>query len=246
MDRELSRKIASPVTLHGSRRVTTDGRPVLEATPEDGPWIGMRRACEILGVNQSTLRAWTDGGRVPVFLTPGGHRRYREADLRALLESGGHGAPVEPLSSALMASHARYEEVARQALSSPWFERFDVPARRQFRLLGTSMLNLLTVYLAASNAAEREQALTRSRDLAAEYGEMATRLGLTLAEATEAFLLFRNPVLEVVHQWLGEQVPPSRQARETLGRVNQFMDQVLIAMTAAHERGAHPSPPDRP
>jgi excisionase family DNA binding protein len=203
----------------------------------------MRRACEILGVNQSTLRAWTDGGRVPVFLTPGGHRRYREADLRALLEAGGHAPAVEPLASALLASHARYEQVARQALSSPWFERFDAPARRQFRLLGTSMLNLLTTHVSATSPAERESALARGRELAAEYGEMATRLGLTLAEATEAFLLFRNPVLETVHQWLGQQAPPSRQAGETLSRVNQFMDQVLIAMTAAHERGAHPTPP---
>jgi excisionase family DNA binding protein len=99
--------------------VTTDGTPVLPASPEDGPWIGMRRACEILGVNQSTLRTWTDSGRVPVFLTPGGHRRYREADLRALLESGAAGTAVEPLSTALLASHDRYEQVARGALSSP-------------------------------------------------------------------------------------------------------------------------------
>ena len=61
---------------------------------------------------------------------------------------------------------------------------------------------------------------------------MATRLGLTLAEATEAFLLFRNPVLETVHQWLGAQSPPPRQSAEMLGRVNGFMDQVLVAMTA--------------
>jgi len=204
----------------------------------------MRRACEILGVNQSTLRAWTDSGRVPVFLTPGGHRRYREADLRALLEAGHPGPSVEPLSSALLASHARYEQVARQALSSPWFERFDVDARRQFRLLGTSMLNLLTTHLVATDPAEREHALNRGRELAAEYGEMATRLGLTLAEATEAFLLFRNPVLETVHQWLDSQSQPSRHSGEMLGRVNQFMDQTLIVMTVAHERGAHASPPD--
>jgi excisionase family DNA binding protein len=220
--------------------VSTDGAPVLAASPEDGPWIGMRRACEILGVNQSTLRAWTDGGRVPVFLTPGGHRRYREADLRALLETGVAGASVEPLSAALLASHERYELVARQALSSPWFQRFDGDARRQFRLLGTSMLNLLTTYLVATSPTEREHALSRGRELAAEYGEMATRLGLTLAEATEAFLLFRNPVLETVHQWMGTQSPPSRQAGEMLGRVNHFMDQVLIVMTGAHEQGAHP------
>lgn len=200
--------------------------------------MGMRRACEILGVNQSTLRAWTDGGRVPVFLTPGGHRRYREADLRALLETGSSGASVAPLSDALLASHARYEQVARQALSSPWFERFDTTARRQFRLLGTSMLNLLTTYLVATTPAERASSLSRGRELAAEYGEMATRLGLSLADATEAFLLFRNPVLETVHQWLGSQAPPTRLANEMPGRANQFMDQVLIAMTAAHERGA--------
>jgi hypothetical protein len=72
---------------------------------------------------------------------------------------------------------------------------------------------------------------------------MSTRLGLTLAEATEAFLLFRNPVLETVHQWLGAQSQPSRQQSEMLGRVNHFMDQVLIVMTGAHERGAHPADP---
>ena len=226
--------------------MTTDGTPVLATSPEDGPWIGMRRACEILGVNQSTLRAWTDSGRVPVFLTPGGHRRYRETDLRALLESGATGASVEPLSAALLASHERYETVARQALSSPWFQRFDGDARRQFRLLGTSMLNLLTTYLVAASQSERDHALARGRELAAEYGAMATRLGLSLAEATEAFLLFRNPVLETVHQWLGAQSPASRQASEMLGRVNQFMDQVLVVMTAAHEQRGDPSDPSRP
>jgi excisionase family DNA binding protein len=223
--------------------VTSDGHPVLAASPEDGPWIGMRRACEILGVNQSTLRTWTDSGRVPVFLTPGGHRRYREADLRALLDSGASGASVAPLSAALLASHERYELVARQALSSPWFQRFDGDARRQFRLLGTSMLNLLTTYLVSTSGPERDHALGRGRELAAEYGEMATRLGLSLAEATEAFLLFRNPVLETVHQWLGAQTQSSRHAGDVLGRVNQFMDQVLVVMTGAHERGAHPADP---
>src|SRR5690349_17707081 len=88
---------SAAASLPRRRRVTSDGTPVLAASPEDGPWIGMRRACEILGVNQSTLRAWTDSGRVPVFLTPGGHRRYREADLRALLDAGAPGASVEPL-----------------------------------------------------------------------------------------------------------------------------------------------------
>ncbi|MDQ6908484.1 MAG: helix-turn-helix domain-containing protein, partial [Chloroflexota bacterium] len=47
-------------------------------------WLTIRDACVLLGVDQSTLRRWSDAGKVPVFLTPGGHRRYAEEDIVAL------------------------------------------------------------------------------------------------------------------------------------------------------------------
>jgi excisionase family DNA binding protein len=49
-------------------------------------------------VAQSTIRKWSDQGRVPAFYTPGGHRRYRRSDLDNFLErsgpnsSGGRGS----------------------------------------------------------------------------------------------------------------------------------------------------------
>src|SRR5688572_24052324 len=99
----------------------------------------MRRACEILGVNESTLRHWTDSGRVPVFLTPGGHRRYREGDLHGLTASTQAAVDPGPLSTALLESHERYDSVARRAFqSSAWFRQFDDQARRHFRILGNS------------------------------------------------------------------------------------------------------------
>jgi excisionase family DNA binding protein len=57
-----------------------------------------RAGGHIPGVAQSTIRKWSDGGRLPAFYTPGGHRRFRRADLDAFL-SGSRGAPVrgEPL-----------------------------------------------------------------------------------------------------------------------------------------------------
>jgi len=113
-------------------------------------------------------------------------------------------------------------------------------------MLGGSMLRLLTTYVVASSPSEREHALGRANELAAEYGAMATRLGLTLAEATEAFLLFRNPVLETVHQWLRDASPPPRQGGEALSRVNVFMDRVLVTMTDAHERGQETGVPPTP
>jgi excisionase family DNA binding protein len=49
------------------------------------------QAAKYLGVAQSTIRKWSDLGRVPAFYTPGGHRRYRRSDLDTFLEYSGPG-----------------------------------------------------------------------------------------------------------------------------------------------------------
>src|SRR6476469_8119487 len=52
-------------------------------------WLTLGQAAKYLGVAQSTIRKWSDLGRVPAFYTPGGHRRYRRGDLDAFLERSG-------------------------------------------------------------------------------------------------------------------------------------------------------------
>src|ERR671937_2033942 len=54
-------------------------------------WLTLGQAAKFLGVAQSTMRKWSDLGRVPAFYTPGGHRRYRRRDLDAFLERSGPG-----------------------------------------------------------------------------------------------------------------------------------------------------------
>jgi excisionase family DNA binding protein len=49
------------------------------------------QAAKFLGVAQSTIRKWSDQGRVPAFYTPGGHRRYRRGDLETFLDRSGPG-----------------------------------------------------------------------------------------------------------------------------------------------------------
>ena len=46
----------------------------------------MGQAARYLGVAQSTIRKWSDSGRVRAFKTPGRHRRYRRDDLDAFLQ----------------------------------------------------------------------------------------------------------------------------------------------------------------
>jgi excisionase family DNA binding protein len=57
-------------------------------------WLTLGQAAKYLGVAQSTIRKWSDLGRVPAFYTPGGHRRYRRADLDAFLQRSGPGKPA--------------------------------------------------------------------------------------------------------------------------------------------------------
>src|SRR4051794_17257846 len=62
--------------------------------PADEPdWLTLGQAAKYLGMAQSTIRKWSDTGRLPAFYTPGGHRRYRRADLDQFLERGGSTAP---------------------------------------------------------------------------------------------------------------------------------------------------------
>jgi len=65
-------------------------------------WLTLGQAAKYLGVAQSTIRKWSDQGRVPAFYTPGGHRRYRKGDLDQFLESSGPSGTTEGTSVVLI------------------------------------------------------------------------------------------------------------------------------------------------
>jgi putative resolvase len=50
-------------------------------------FFNIGRAADFLGVSQASLRAWSNDGRLPVYRTPGGQRRYRKEDLEAFIAS---------------------------------------------------------------------------------------------------------------------------------------------------------------
>jgi excisionase family DNA binding protein len=65
------------------------------APPSDPDWLTLGQAAKYLGVAQSTIRKWSDQGRVPAFYTPGGHRRYRRPDLDNFLNRSGPGGALQ-------------------------------------------------------------------------------------------------------------------------------------------------------
>jgi excisionase family DNA binding protein len=80
----------------------------------EGEWLTLGQAARFLGVAQSTIRKWSDQGRVPAFYTPGGHRRYRRADLEAFLERSGPGGQSKSGPLVLLVDDdARVRELVR-------------------------------------------------------------------------------------------------------------------------------------
>ena len=69
--------------------------PGRRAPTSDPDWLTLGQAAKYLGVAQSTIRKWSDQGRVPAFYTPGGHRRYRRPDLDNFLSRSGPGGTAQ-------------------------------------------------------------------------------------------------------------------------------------------------------
>ncbi len=58
-----------------------------KANGED--WLRLGEAARALGVSLTTVRRWSDSGQLASYRSPGGHRRFRRADVEALIKSAG-------------------------------------------------------------------------------------------------------------------------------------------------------------
>jgi excisionase family DNA binding protein len=85
-------------------------------------WLTLGQAAKFLGVAQSTMRKWSDGGRVPAFYTPGGHRRYRREDLEAFIDRSGPGGPGTGPLVLVVDDDSRLREFIRVNLEMEGYE----------------------------------------------------------------------------------------------------------------------------
>lgn len=207
----------------------------VSASPLAEQWVSVSKACQLLGVNVSTLRQWTAQGRVRAFLTPGGHRRYREVDLRAFQVSVPQSSLRRSLAAAILTMQPRCGFSGSAARTAPaWLAVCDEATRLRPRLLGGALARLLARYVAGEDT-EAERCLEHARADAAEYGALAAQLGLTPAMAVEAFTVCRAPILETAQQWATETFSHGSAAASELARVTRFFDEALLSMLAAME-----------
>lgn len=88
----------------------------------DPDWLTLGQAARFLGVAQSTLRKWSDHGRVPAFYTPGGHRRYRRGDLETFIVRSGSTRQQPSPTVLLVAADERLRELVRSELERTGYD----------------------------------------------------------------------------------------------------------------------------
>lgn len=225
------------------------------SSSRDPDWIGLSEASRVLGVSPATLRRWSDAGRLRVYTTPGGHRRFSRSALERLLPADRSRRPSIGAAGMTPSRLARtYRRASREvAPELPWVLALTDEQRLLFRERGQVLAASLLQYLDASQPRTARHHLDAAAGSADEYGTVAAGLGLSLSQTVEGFLRFRAPFhheLAVAARRRGFDATETSDLLETAERA---MDRLLVATMSGHNRAttsghdrATRGRPDRP
>jgi excisionase family DNA binding protein len=201
-----------------------------ESPHED--WLGLAATARLLGVHPSTLRGWADRGELPVHRTAGGHRRFLQSEIRVWAAAQ---SAVQPGDLMLLVQNAigrTHLEMAEGRLNEQsWYRKLSPEHRDRYRQSSRHML----ADLVRCASLEPGQAEAEARSLGAEYARVGREAGMTLRDATEAYLFFREFLMDSLFN-LYETV--GAKAAHTWGdlrrHVSSFTDVLLLSIIEAY------------
>ena len=206
----------------------------------DNEWLSLSEVAKMLGVHPSTVRNWANQGQIPVHRTKGGHRRFKRSEVVLWQQSQRTNDPDEAqrvIQNALKLTRFHITEGHLQA--EAWYQKLDEDARGKYRLSGRNLMSGLLAYLSTSGS----EAEAEARSLGYEYATRGRRHGLSVLDATQAFLFFRTTLLDAMLLVYEAAAVSSSQAWSDMFRkVNDFTDRILVTLLEtyqAFERGNH-------
>lgn len=204
--------------------------------------LSVREAADHLGVHITTVRRWTDDGRLASVRTEGGHRRIPlDAVERLVATKDGTGVTVASSPAVGNAAdeawaehaavHTRYE--IRSNPTATWNQALTAGDREERRETGRQLMGLLLRHVADHGDGEARGA--EIRRLAWGYAVTMQDRGLSLTEALKATLFFRDVITEstAYHPRFEERPVPDQIG--LVRRVNEFMNEVQLTIAQAYE-----------
>lgn len=196
-------------------------------------WVNLGRACEILGVNESTVRRWADSGEIRCFRTPGGHRRFAEGDLYAMTEGGGARRSESELETAAVSRIRRQLHGGNRAGAASWYTGIEEEERDALRPLGRRLVELVGDYI--SKRGRRAQIEGEVDDIGRRYGQILYERGMPLMRAVQAFTFFRRSLDETAKQLAERSSMGSEEAARAREDIAGLADRVLLGVTSAYD-----------
>lgn len=199
----------------------------------DNEWLSLSEVAKMLGVHPSTVRNWANQGQIPVHRTKGGHRRFKRSEVVLWQQSQRTNDPDEAqrvIQNALKLTRFHITEGHLQA--EAWYQKLDEDARGKYRLSGRNLMSGLLAYLSTSGS----EAEAEARSLGYEYATRGRRHGLSVLDATQAFLFFRTTLLDAMLSVYEAAAVSSSQAWSDMFRkVNGFTDRILVTLLETYQ-----------
>jgi excisionase family DNA binding protein len=208
-------------------------------------WLSLGSVAELLGVHPGTVRNWSDQGVLPVHRTQGGHRRYRRSEIELWMQAQRANGKMTTdvhivIQNALR--NTRFQISEGRLNEEDWYRKLDAEAREQYRRSGRTLLQGLMGYLSSDDESARAEA----QAIGYEYASRARRYGLSIVEATHAFLFFRNLLLESMLKVYESAAVSSPYAwSEMMRKITAYTDQILATLLETFEaygRNGHREP----
>ena len=201
--------------------------------PAKNGWLSLKAAAEKLAVHPTTLRRWADSGKIPVMVTPGGHRRFAVEDITRLSRSSLSVRGGDKIGN-VWAEKAM--SVTRQNISTQpatWMSSLTESDRDKHRKMGQQLMGLTLQFIGSEH--EDENILNETRALGTRYGQIGREVGMSLTEALQAAMFFRDRMVESAMQ-----LPDSARIRpeanlRLLQRINTLLNEVQLAIAAEYE-----------
>jgi excisionase family DNA binding protein len=208
-----------------------------DQTAADPTWLPLGRASKLVGVDPDTLRRWADEGRVEVYLTPGGHRRFRRRSLERLVRGRSHervrisrlGQPEDRLVAAYRRAYHPHSELAQGPVTA-------IPDsdRGMYREAGRRLLGALVAHL-DHDGAPRRAALQEASETAETLGAHLARNGADLTEAVTLFVAARRPFMSELSALARRRALDSRQVSMLFDQASAALDRCLLSFIDGHQ-----------
>ena len=202
--------------------------------PPQTNWLSLKIAAEKLSVHPTTLRRWADNGKIPVMVTPGGHRRFAIEDIDQVSQRSLNVRSRDKIENvwAEKAITVTRQDISNQPAT--WMASLTESDRDKHRKMGQQLMGLTLQFIGADGT-DDESILVETRALGTRYGQIGREMGMSLTEALQAAMFFRDRMVESALQ-----LPDSARIRpeanlRLLQRINTLLNEVQLAIAAEYE-----------